>query len=180
MIGVAGPGRHDALRLGLSEAGEGWALEFGVHWGQTLKIIARCRDGMVAGFDSFQGLPEDWLPGWEKGMFATKVPVVPGAEIVVGMFTDTVAPWLSEHQGRIALAHLDADLYSSTRDVLTALEPRLDPESILVFDEFHGFPDYERHEFKAWVEFADRWPHGHRYLYAPDGAEQVVVLLNDG
>ena len=43
--------------------------------------------GEIYGFDSFQGLPEPWLPGMPAGTFAQPdLPEVDGAQLVVGLF----------------------------------------------------------------------------------------------
>jgi hypothetical protein len=116
-------------------------------------MIAAARPGMVVGFDSFDGLPEDWVGGWKRGTFALDhIPTIPGAEIVPGWFADTVAPWLDANPGTIAFAHIDCDLYSSTATVLGALADRLEPGAVLVFDEFHSYPGAEQHEARAWAE----------------------------
>ena len=39
-LGHAHAQRYDALHEGLAMAGEGWALEMGVHRGTTLRMIA--------------------------------------------------------------------------------------------------------------------------------------------
>jgi predicted O-methyltransferase YrrM len=49
-------------------------------------VIAAARgDKQVFGFDSFQGLPEDWRSNMPVGTFKTgHLPDVPGAELVIG------------------------------------------------------------------------------------------------
>ena len=55
---------------------------------------------------------------------------------VVGLYNVTLAPFLRAHRGEpVTFAHLDSDLYSSTRFVLDQLAPRLTARSVLVFDE---------------------------------------------
>lgn len=132
---------------------EGAALEFGVGSGTSLRMIA---DRMpVIGFDSFQGLPEKWRDGFDVGAFACEPPTVPGADLVVGQFSDTLPSFTWPE--RVGLAHLDADLYSSTATVLEHLGPRLRPGCYIVFDEYHGYPGADgAHEQRAWREFADR------------------------
>src|SRR5215467_14542544 len=48
---------------------EGHYLEFGVFTGGTIRFIARVGDRVIHGFDSFQGLPEDWS-GYNLGQRA--------------------------------------------------------------------------------------------------------------
>ena len=71
-----------------------WA-EFGVADGSTLRRIAGMRgEARVWGFDSFVGLPEEWVRKDDvvhlAGDFAQeRIPQVAGANLVVGWFADT-------------------------------------------------------------------------------------------
>lgn len=136
-------------------------LEFGVGTGTTLRLLGDARAPLpVYGFDWFQGLPEDWLPdyGMLKGSFAMPQPkgLPENAQLVFGLFEDTVEGFLAEHSGTVELAHVDCDIYSSTVTVLTALTDRLAPGSILVFDELLYYPQRENHEVKAFYEWLQR------------------------
>jgi predicted O-methyltransferase YrrM len=169
-----------AHALSLAPSG-GLALEFGVYSGRTLSMIAQARPGgAVYGFDSFAGLPETWRAGFRAGAFGDvpEPPDVPGAEIVVGMFADTVPGFLAAHPGPVDLLHLDADLYSSTATVLDLVGPRLRPGSVVVFDEFFNYPGWEQHEARAWREHVAATPgRSFRYeAYTVDN-EQVVVRV---
>ncbi|MGQ0575898.1 MAG: class I SAM-dependent methyltransferase [Pseudonocardia sp.] len=164
--------------LALAPAG-GMALEFGVYTGTTLKVIAAAREsGGVFGFDSFDGLPETWRAGFRAGAFDTDaLPEVPGAELVVGWFADTLPGFLAAHPGPVDLLHLDADLYSSTVEVLRHVGPRLRPGSVVVFDEYFNYPGWEQHEARAWREHVAE--HGVRFRYEAYSYdnEQVVVRI---
>ncbi|GAA4487416.1 class I SAM-dependent methyltransferase [Rhodococcus olei] len=173
---------HQTLRFALDLVdGDGMALEFGVAGGTTLGIVAaalRPRGRAVFGFDVFTGLPEAWRSGFPAGEFAQEsVPTVPGAEIVAGLFTDTLPGFLAEHPGPVAFAHLDADLYSSTTTVLDAIGDRLRPGTVLVFDEFFNYPGWQQHEYRAWTEFVDRTGLRFEYLAYTGDNEQVVVRV---
>ncbi|OPZ75333.1 MAG: Demethyldecarbamoylnovobiocin O-methyltransferase [Actinobacteria bacterium ADurb.Bin444] len=163
---------HDVLKYVLDKNPQGHAVEFGVYKGTTLALIAEHMP--VTGFDSGQGLPEDWRPGFGKGRFAWKQPpAVPNADLVIGMFADTLPTW--SPPDTLGLVHIDCDLYSSTVTVLRYLEPYLLPGCWIVFDEYHGYPGAEEHEAKAWAEFKDRTGiktrvHGH-------GPEQLAIRV---
>jgi hypothetical protein len=171
------------LEFGLSLAAdqEGMALEFGVFSGRTLRVITAARDGKnVFGFDSFEGLPEDWRAGFPAGTFAVEeLPEVLGAGLVVGLFEDTLPGFLSDHPEPVALLHIDADLYSSARTVLRHVGPRLRPGSVIVFDEYFGYPGWEEHEYRAWQEYAAETGLRFRYEAYTSGNEQVVVRITD-
>ncbi|MBA2472375.1 MAG: class I SAM-dependent methyltransferase [Pseudonocardiales bacterium] len=158
---------------------DGMALEFGVYQGRTLKVIAEARKhNQVFGFDSFQGLPEDWRSNIPAGTFATEqLPDVVGAELVVGWFDDTLAEFLADHPGPVAFLHLDADLYSSTATVLEQVGPRLGAGSVIVFDEYFNYPGWEQHEHRAWQEFVEKTGIMFRYAAYACNNEQVAVVV---
>jgi predicted O-methyltransferase YrrM len=167
-----------AHALSLAPTG-GMALEFGVYSGRTLGQIAAARpDSPVYGFDSFEGLPEDWRAGFRAGTFAVEeLPTVEGAELVVGWFSDTLPAFLDSHPGPVDLLHLDADLYSSTATVLELVGPRLRPGSVVVFDEYLNHPGWQDGEHRAWREFVAA--HDVEFVYEAftHDNEQVVAVV---
>jgi predicted O-methyltransferase YrrM len=167
-----------AHALSLAPSG-GMALEFGVYSGRTLSQIAAARPGTeVYGFDSFEGLPEDWRAGFRAGTFAVDaLPEVEGAELVVGWFSDTLPDFLATHPGPVDLLHLDADLYSSTATALELVGPRLRPGSVVVFDEYLNHPGWQDGEHRAWREFVAA--HDVEFVYEAftHDSEQVVVVI---
>lgn len=171
---------EDTLRYALSFApDEGMALEFGVYSGKTLRTIAEVLDGRdVFGFDSFEGLPEDWRTNFPAGTFAVDgLPDVPGAELVVGWFDETLPAFVEQHPDPVAFLHLDADLYSSTKTALDFVGSRLRPGSVVVFDEYFNYPGWEQHEHKAWTEFVERTGITFEYLAYTVNFEQLAVRI---
>ncbi len=159
---------------------EGMALEFGVFSGGTLRMISEARRGsQVYGFDSLKGLPEDWRPNIPARTFETdRIPQVPGAELVVGWFEDTLPEFLAEHPGQVAFLHIDCDLYSSTKTVLDHVGPRLAPGAVIVFDEYFNYPGWEQHEHRAWQEYVARTGVRFHYEAYTSNNEQVVIRLS--
>ncbi|HEY8375658.1 MAG TPA: TylF/MycF/NovP-related O-methyltransferase [Nannocystis sp.] len=130
-------------------------LEFGVHRGESIARWAELLPGpgcRFVGFDSFEGLPEDWTVIDRKGAFSTGgvMPAIadPRVSFVRGWFQDTVPGYTLPAHERLVV-HLDADLYSSTRTVLDALAPHLSVGTYLLFDEFSD----RNHELRAFDEF---------------------------
>lgn len=176
------PDPRATLEYALSLAPEsGLALEFGVFSGQTLETVAHARaEREVYGFDSFEGLPEDWRTGFPAGTFDVDgLPEVPGAELVVGWFTDTLPGFLAAHPGPVAFLHVDSDLYSSARTVLENVGPRLRVGSVIVFDEYFNFPGWENHEHRAWQEYVAATGTGFAYEAYTSNNEQVVVRVTE-
>jgi len=140
---------------------DGLYLEFGVAEGKSIREMGTdAPDKTIYGFDSFEGLPEDWKEDGDlkKGAFACDIPtdLPPNVVLVIGLFQDTLEDWAEEHPGHLSVIHLDADLYSSTDYVMRTLEDRFVDGTIIVFDEIHGHPDHKEHEYKNFLEFLDR------------------------
>ena len=74
-------------------------------------------------------------------------------KLIEGWVEDTFEKFLSEHEGQeIAFVHLDMDTYESTAFILEKIKKRLLPGAIILFDEFYGFPNWEKYEYKALIE----------------------------
>jgi hypothetical protein len=134
---------------------QGLCCEFGVYRGETLNFIASQLSQQVHGFDSFEGLPEDWRQGHEKGTFAVgHLPRVrPNVRLHKGWFEDTLPAFREQHPGPVAFLHLDADLYSSTKTVLDLLGDGIIPGTVIAFDEFFNYPGWREGEYRAFHEF---------------------------
>jgi hypothetical protein len=142
-----------------ASSSEGLVLECGVYFGRSIRNLAkRFERAPIHGFDSFEGLPEAWSDREPAGSYSTAghLPDVP-ANVTLhrGWFERTLPGFFSREPGPIRLLHVDCDLYSSTRTVLEAARDRLVPGSLLVFDDFIGFPNSAAHEFRAFSEFAE-------------------------
>lgn len=163
---------------------EGAVAEFGVYKGKSLTQIAKFfPDRIVHGFDSFAGLPDAW-GGTSKGAGAFDIGAQPpelpvgNVEFHVGWFNDTVPVFAQEQSGPLAFAHLDADLYSSTKTVLDVLSDWFVPGTIVVFDEYFGYHGWQHHEHKAFQEFLART--GLDFEALSLGHMNLAVRLVDG
>lgn len=145
-----------ALALAPWQAGS-LALEFGVFEGASVNFIAaRLPPGVIVhGFDSFEGLPQRWRDGYAKGTFAvaTLPAVRSNVRLVRGWFDRTLPEFLAATPGPIAFLHVDCDLYSSAKTVLSLTAPRLAAGCVVVFDEFFNYPGWQEGEFRAFQEF---------------------------
>ncbi|UEM22113.1 tetratricopeptide repeat protein [Skermanella mucosa] len=170
----------DLLRHGVGLAtGKGLVLEFGVRRGTSIDHIAEVAGQEVHGFDSFEGLPEDW-GSQRRGSFTTglELPAVrDNVTLHAGWFSDTLPPFLADHGEAVRFANIDCDIYSSTRTVLTALAARLVPGTILVFDEFIGNRTWREHEYRAFMECAAETGIGYEYAAACPFTGQAVVHI---
>jgi len=167
---IATPDTDVVLFEGLKLASsDGLFAEFGVWRGSTInKIAERVSEcTTVHGFDSFEGLPQDWWGPYRKGLFDTKggLPHVrANVELHQGWFDATVPQFAAQHpETPIAFLHVDCDLYSSTKTIFDCLGKRLRPGSIIVFDEYFNYPGWREHEYKAFQELVTA--HSLRYRY---------------
>ena len=83
--------------------------------------------------------------------------------------------WCAEHPGAVAFLHVDCDLYGSTRDAFAHLGERLVPGTVIVFDEYFNYPNWQQHEHRAFEEQLARSGRKRRVL--AHGTEQLVVVL---
>ena len=122
-------------------------LEFGVFQGNSMRHwteLDKNPDSRFYGFDSFEGLPEDWkrFDGKiVKGHFdvAGKLPNIDDdrCSFVPGWFQQSLDGFLDDFKPTDQfVVHIDADLYSSALYVLTRLNGLLVPGTIVIFDEF--------------------------------------------
>lgn len=112
------------------------------------------------GFDSFEGLPEDWNSSHGKGHFATdltKLTFKSNVAIKKGWFNETLPKWKVSQASKIAGIHVDCDLFSSTKTILDELEGLIFQfKPSLLFDEFYNYREYLDGEFKSFIEFIKR------------------------
>jgi len=142
-------------------------LEFGVAAGKSMKIIKEELDKKekkynIFGFDSFEGLQEDWITPdgnilLKKGTFSTKgvTPNIPDVVWFEGWFEDTIPDYLKIAQP-IALLHIDCDQYKPAREILYGLKDFIVENTIIAIDDwFYGnnskYNDTTQKAFNEWI-----------------------------
>ncbi|MEX0503731.1 tetratricopeptide repeat protein [Alphaproteobacteria bacterium LSUCC0719] len=151
--------------------------EFGVWMGDSFRyLVPHFERGY--GFDSFQGLPEDWgvVP---RGTYSSRgrVPDIKNAKFVVGEFATTLPEFFDSKRPMAGLINFDADLYSSTIAALTNAKQVIDVNTILVFDEFIVNDRWEEDEFKALNEFCEANGFSYEVIAASLFTKQVICRL---
>tara|TARA_Y100001968_G_C19387744_1_gene733819 strand:+ start:234 stop:935 length:702 start_codon:yes stop_codon:yes gene_type:complete len=174
--------RDEILNLALDRMlPKGLVLEFGVAGGDSLSYMAKNTNRIIHGFDSFEGLPDDWPGRHEsKGHYSTdgKLPKVPDNTILhKGWFENTLPIFLANDESSVAMVHIDCDLYSSTRTVLNLLAPRIQSGTIIIFDEYFNFIGWRDHEFLAFREFTEE--NNVRYSYLAWSYQQAIVVIDE-
>jgi hypothetical protein len=127
------------------------------------------------GFDSFAGLPNsedprDFHRQWRAGSFQTSKEQfleicarahIPAEQftLVEGFYHDSLVNAADTRLASlrdIAIAFIDCDMYTSTKDVLRFLSPRLKNGMLLCFDDYYcASPRSQSGERLAFLEFAE-------------------------
>lgn len=159
---------------------DGHYLEFGVFTGGTIRFIAtRINGRVIHGFDSFEGLPEAWsgfILGRRTFDLKGRLPRVPdNVRLHRGWFDETLPNWLAANPGPVAFIHVDCDLYSSTQTIFKLFAERIVPGTVVLFDEYFNYPNWERHEYKAFQEFVVE--RSVKYTYLAFARQQVAVRV---
>jgi hypothetical protein len=149
-------------------------LEFGVYQGSAIRFWTELNghpDSRFFGFDTFEGLPEDWkfftqvIPRgtWDAG---GKPPDIGDTRVrfIKGIFQESLPPFLTTFTPLNPLViNCDADLYSSTLYLLASLNHLLVPGHCVIFDEFSTV-----YEFKAFRDFAASFRRSYKLLASAD------------
>ena len=147
---------------------KGYFLEFGVFNGKSINILSKLRkDNIFHGFDTFEGLPEEWDMGNKiipKGYFKLdKLPNVNNNVILYkGLFEDTIPEWKKKFKDPISFINIDCDLYNSTKTVLESLNSQIIKNTIIRFDDLlpsylNPYPNWINGEWKALSEWVDKF-----------------------
>ncbi|MGQ9367106.1 class I SAM-dependent methyltransferase, partial [Azospirillum sp. A39] len=161
---------------------DGVWCEFGVYRGVSLRYLARrCADAKIHGFDSFEGLPENWTIHDSREKYTThgQVPDAVGENVAlhVGLFEDTVPKFLRGMESVVRFLHIDCDLYSSTHYVLTALSDRIARGTVIVFDEYFGYHGWRDHEMRAFQQFSENKNLTYRYIAVNAFGKQAAIVI---
>ena len=169
------PGRQDSDEL---------VLDLGVWLGWSTRLLSDASDRMVYGFDTFEGLVEDWQMDDQilikQGTFSLSEPLaerfmrdtgvslhegLPAAlgrrvQFIRGSTYETLTPFLAERPAApIRLFHMDLDTYESCLHALETCKDRFIEGSILVFDEYM----VTNGEMRAFFEFQSQYELEWRY-----------------
>jgi hypothetical protein len=158
-------------------------LEFGVCSGNTInhfaELIKGTRIEYIHGFDSFEGLEEDWT-GMERGRplgsysLQGQLPkVLENVKLHKGWVQDTLPEFLNNNSGSILFAHMDMDTYTPGVFTLNKIKERLVHGSLILFDDFYGFGGWRYHDYKALLEvFNDN-----EYEIIAFGKNQAIIRI---
>jgi len=153
--------------------------EFGVFEGYSINNFARKLPQKIYGFDSFEGLQEDWA-GWvlTKGSFdlgGVTPKVRKNVQLIKGWFDKTLPDFLQLHTENFSLIHIDCDTYEATKSALYYLNPRIIEGTVIIFDEYFSYRGWQLGEHKAWKEFVTE--NTLKYDYIGFSSDQVAIIV---
>jgi len=157
-------------------------LEFGVYEGESIKWWLenmKNPESRLFGFDSFEGLPEDWHDGLKQTLFdcSGKIPQIDDKRVVFvkGLFQDTLQNFISGYkpQSRI-IVHIDSDLYSSALFCLTKLDHLMKKGTIIIFDEFLLL-----HEFLAFHDYIRSYSRKYSVIARTKSFGKIAIELSN-
>ena len=146
-------------------------------------------------FDTFEGIPEPWLPHVPKGHFAIpdarKRPSFKDSSsssitltVASSGYKDALGAFSDEKKAEnytIGFLHLDTIVYSSTKETLLALDPLIHRGCIILFDEIYHHDGIYRqlnhgHEMRALCEWIDEKQRGVTFI-SRNGYMQASVQV---
>ena len=175
------------------EIKDGMWAEFGVKFGKSIDILSNIKHAFFpnnksrfCGFDSFEGLPENTEWG-DKGHLSTEgfVPDIPGCKFYKGWFEHTIPFFNDQHSEPLALLHIDCDIYSSTVEVLEGMKHKIIPGTVILFDDMLSYSKNletwtgENHEFKAFIEFVEKYDVEYEWVAYVANASQIACKINN-
>jgi len=130
-------------------------LEFGVYKGTSVNFFSNYVN-KIYGFDSFEGLKEDWVGSirpkkdfnLNKKLPKLNQNVIP----VTGWVQDTLDDFLKENNPKINFVNMDVVTYETSKFVLSKIKPYLINNSIILFNELYNFSGWDVGEYKAFQE----------------------------
>ena len=162
----------------------GLCIECGVYKGESISRLSKLLNKeTIYGFDSFEGLPEDWQVNKslirKKKAFTLhgKLPEVSKNIILIkGWLKDTLPEFINHHSNdKITFLNIDTDLYSSAKTILQNCNILLKPGGIIRFDELYQWKNV-KHDYLYWAE--NEYKAMIEWIY--DFNRKIEIDSNDG
>jgi O-methyltransferase len=156
-------------------------LEFGVFEGASIGqwcALNHNPGSRFFGFDSFEGLPEDWHSGKRRGAFSTggKLPEIADSRVsfVAGWFQHSMRGFMASYRPQSQLViHVDCDLYSSTLYCLTTLDPVISSGTLIVLDDFFD----ALHVYRALTDYCSAYVRQYKILARTHELGQAAIVM---
>lgn len=161
-------------------------IELGVATGNSIRLFSSIAkkldlDPKISGFDSFEGMPEDWHGRVKKGDLNHPMPNFKNKNIRLykGWFETSLPKFVdNELNEQIGFLHVDSDLYSSAKTAFENFKGYIRSGTVILFDEYWNYAEYSEHEFKAFREFIQENNLEFEYIgYHRHHMQAAVIIL---
>lgn len=162
---------------------EDFYLEFGVYKGNSINYFSKYlqkNNFKIYGFDSFEGLEENWtgthhLKNIAFNLRGKKPKTNNNVIIIEGKIQDTLLNFCINElkDNKISFIHFDFDTFTPTDYTLKILKKNLKKNTIILFDEIYGFPNWRDHEYKALINNLKE----DEYKYIAFSEKQAVIQI---
>lgn len=150
---------------------KGIFLEFGVFEGESInRFSSALPDIKFIGFDSFEGLQEDWSGSpMAKGHFSIGgiLPKVNNnVSLNKGWINKTLPNFLNNNSmDDLLCVNIDVDTYETTVEIFEIIRPYLPKRKIyFLFDELVAYPNWQNGEFKALQESTHKFNLNYEFI----------------
>ena len=161
-------------------------LEFGVFEGATIDFWRKINQNPKSrfyGFDTFTGLPDDWICLVGSRLKSAldcqgNLPKIDDKRVQFykGLFQNTIDQFIQDyHPQDNIIIHNDSDLYSSSLYLLTRLHDIIKKNTIIIFDEFNNVMD----EFRALEDYCAAYYRKYTVIAATNQFYQQVAIQFD-
>jgi hypothetical protein len=158
-------------------------LEFGVFKGNSINYFSKYLqkvDSTIYGFDSFEGLEENWtgthhLKNIAFNLKGQKPKTNRNVVIIEGKIQKTLLDFCNTKlkNNKINFIHFDFDTFTPTDFTLRILKNNLKKNTIILFDEIYGFPNWRDHEYKALINNLSE----DKYKFIAFSEKQAVIQI---
>ena len=102
-------------------------------------------------------MPEKWsgtiLPEFSLTLDGNMPKVKNNVKLIKGWFDELLPNFVESNSDSVSFLHIDSDLYSSAKTILTLLKNRIKVGTVIIFNEYFNYPNWRNHEYKAFQEF---------------------------
>jgi hypothetical protein len=110
-----------------------------------------------------------------------QIPKIKGAEMIVGLFEDSLPGFVKDKISNIAVLIVDCDLYSSTKTIFDYVKDYIVEGTIIIFDEIHNgsgiYKQWAEHEYKAFSELIIENNLNYKWIAYEKFGEQASLMI---
>jgi hypothetical protein len=161
---------------------KGLCLEFGVWEGESINYFSSAMpERHLHGFDSFEGLQEDWQGGIHGIKWFNQNGILPHTNENVtlhkGWFKNVLPNFFKKNKDKIAFMHVDCDTYESSNDVFNNIPiDKIQKGTVLLLDDYISYWGWKENLYKSFQEWIKKNKLKYEYQVFGVRSAQVVII----